>query len=546
MPVIVVALEGATANAYFSLAWMVALPLFAVSASTGASLVVTASADEARLPTYARRVLIQTAAIVIPSALVLAVAASQVLTLFGDKYASHSATTLTLLALSAIPNVVNALSVSVYRVQRRMSRVVMLLGFQCGLALVLGIVLLEVIGIAGIGLAWLIAQSLVAVAVMVAEPHTLLGPPGTGGLGMAVRNWAANLGVLGLLLRLRRGPANLRRARAARHLAPKIVASIPQGLNGDQPATWTPHRFLPTVSDVAVITVGPSGRAPQAVIKLPTSSSARGTLRREADVLAALNADPRLDDWRDVLPTVLAAGQVDDQPFLVQRMVPGVAASEMLGSAGVASRAVLTAAAVEIRGLHERTAVSAVVGPAALERWVNGPASLVHHVSAALVGRNTAKLAADRLSDELSGTLEGRRLPLSWIHGDYVPGNILVSPRDTSVVGIIDWELAGAADPPLLDVVSLLVTARAQRSHEELGQVVREYVTGAPWTEYEQDLIEAASLQRPGVGIDARTAVLLWWLRHVSGNLTKSTRYARSRLWARVCVWAVLDLFGPE
>jgi aminoglycoside phosphotransferase (APT) family kinase protein len=297
---------------------------------------------------------------------------------------------------------------------------------------------------------------------------------------------------------------------------------------------------------VAVITVGPSGQAPRAVIKLPTSSSARGTLRREEDVLAALNADPRLDDWRGVLPNVLATGHVGDKPYVVQRMVSGVAASEIVGRSGVQSRAVLTGAVAEIGGLHARTAVPAFVDRAALERWVHGPALLARDVSAKLVGRKTAKLATDRLADELRGKLEGRTLPVSWIHGDFVPSNIVVSAGGTSVVGIIDWELAGGADPPLLDVVSLLVTTRAQQRDGELGQVVRECATGAPWTEFEQDLIQAASLRLPGKGVDSRAAILLWWLRHVSGNLTKSTRYARSRLWARRCVWDVLDVFGPE
>jgi O-antigen/teichoic acid export membrane protein len=173
MPVIIVAVEGATANAYFSLAWMIALPLYAVAASTGSSLVVTASRDEQNLPSYARQVLTQTAAIVIPLALVLAATAPLVLRLFGAEYGEHSSTTLVLLALSAIPNIVNMLYVSVYRVQRRMSRVVMVLGVLCGLAMVLGIVLLATMGVTGVGLAWLLAQGTVAAILMATEPHAL-------------------------------------------------------------------------------------------------------------------------------------------------------------------------------------------------------------------------------------------------------------------------------------------------------------------------------------------------------------------------------------
>ena len=45
----------------------------------------------------------------------------------------------------------------------------------------------------------------------------------------------------------------------------------------------------------------------------------------------------------------------------------------------------------------------------------------------------------------------------------------------------------------------------------------------------------------PGDAIDVRAAVLLCWLRHVSANLEKSTRYARHYLWLRANVLSVLD-----
>jgi O-antigen/teichoic acid export membrane protein/thiamine kinase-like enzyme len=545
MPVIVTAIEGATANAYFSLAWLIALPLFAVSGNTGASLVVTGSGDEARLPLYARRVLIQTAAIVIPVALVLAVASSFVLSVFGAKYAANGSATLTLLALSAIPNVVNALYVSVYRVQRRMSRVVTLLGFQCGTALALGIVLLEVIGIAGIGIAWLVAQSVVAATLLLVEPRALLSSPEGGRSSGSLGKRAADLGLLDVLVRLRHGPANLRRSQEARRLAPKILASIPRGLDGERPSGWTQCTFLPTVSDMAVIMVGPPGQTPRAVIKLPTTALARAALRRESDVLSALKSDDRLGYWRDVLPTVLASGQIEDRPFVVQWRFPGVPASRMVESADGGRRA-LTAATATIAELHRHTASSTTVEADALQRWVDGPAFLAREVGATFTGRAAAKMATDRMAAELHDALGGRAVPLGWTHGDFVPSNVLMSTWGASVLGVVDWELAGPADLPPLDVVALLLSTRAQQRRQQLGQVVRECVTGAPWTKFEQGLLDSASSRLPGAAVDSRTLVLLWWLRHVAGNLTKSTRYARSRLWAQWNVLPVLDVFEPR
>jgi hypothetical protein len=48
----------------------------------------------------------------------------------------------------------------------------------------------------------------------------------------------------------------------------------------------------------------------------------------------------------------------------------------------------------------------------------------------------------------------------------------------------------------------------------------------------------------PPPTVDSRTLVLLWWLRHVAGNLTKSTRYGRRGLWARWNIQTVLDTLG--
>jgi O-antigen/teichoic acid export membrane protein/aminoglycoside phosphotransferase len=532
MPLLVVALKGATANAYFSLAWMIALPLFAISASTGAVLVVAASRDEARLSGYARRVLIQTCAIVVPLALVLALSAPWLLDLFGPQYAAHSHTTLSLLALAAIPNAVTAIYVSAYRVQRRMSAVVMLLASLCGLVLGLGVALMELLGIAGIGLAWLIAESLVAAVLLVVDASRE-----TGGVSL---NLAADLGLLRLLARVRRGPAAWRRARETTRLAPKVLACLPPDLYTDPPASWAANRCLTTVSDMSVITVGPSGLSPTAVIKLPATPLAVRSLRREREVLAAFHADARLRGWCRILPTVLAEGELAGRAYLVEQMLPGVPATGIKQD-DAQTTALLTTAAAAIGELHRRTARAAAVDSAMFERWIDGPALVVRGVGATAAGDGRA---IDRLTAELHAALDGRTLPLSWVHGDFVLSNILVSADGTAVLGIVDWELAAAKDVPSIDLVSLLVSARAQRQRREVGHVVRELVNGGPWTESEQALLDSGELGRPSETVDTRTLVLLWWLRHVAGNLTKSTRYGRRGLWARWNIQTVLDTLG--
>jgi aminoglycoside phosphotransferase (APT) family kinase protein/O-antigen/teichoic acid export membrane protein len=547
MPVLVVALEGGTANAYFALAWMIALPLYGVTTNTGASLVVTASRDEPGLPTYARRVLIQTAALVVPLALGLALAAPEVLRLFGAQYAEHSHVTLSLLALSAIPNTVTALYVSVYRVQRRMSLVVMLLGALCGLVLGLGVTFLQLFGIAGVGLAWLIAESLVAAVLLLVEPGALWpsargrSPAGARPARLAemLRNLAADLRVLGLLVPLRGGRGSRRRAREAKRMTPEILSRVPPIRDEEPPTSWSRHRVLTSVSDMSVMTVGSSGQAPRAVVKLPATELAVRSLRREREVLAALRGDARLREWCGVLPTMLAEGELAGRPYVVQRMLPGVPASRMVASDQGAWR-VLTAAASTIRELHRRTAAPAVIDEAVLQHWVDCPARIVRDGDAQ-AGRGAADVAMDRLVDELHGALAGRTLQLGWVHGDFVPSNILVRADGQAVSGIVDWELAACGGLPSIDVVALLLATRAQRQRRELGRVVRELMSGAPWTAYEWALLDSGCADLPGGRLESRTLVLLWWLQHVAANMTKSTRYDRSGLWARWNIRGVLD-----
>jgi aminoglycoside phosphotransferase (APT) family kinase protein len=147
---------------------------------------------------------------------------------------------------------------------------------------------------------------------------------------------------------------------------------------------------------------------------------------------------------------------------------------------------------------------------------------------------------------ELRDALAGRRVAVSWVHGDFVPGNILVDPVARRVTGIVDWELARPADLPLVDVATVLLAARMQMSRDELGRVVCDFLAGGRWSAEEERLLDEAGAGLPGEPIDARALVLLCWLRHVSGNLAKASGYARHERWVRGNVAPVAEaVAGP-
>src|SRR6185312_2713223 len=68
--------------------------------------------------------------------------------------------------LSAIPFIINSLYATIARIQRRMSAVVTLALISCALILGLSHVLLRVYGITGVGLTWLVSQTLIAAVLL--------------------------------------------------------------------------------------------------------------------------------------------------------------------------------------------------------------------------------------------------------------------------------------------------------------------------------------------------------------------------------------------
>lgn len=174
-PLIVLGRLGGAAAAYFSLAWVIAYTLYLLSLNMGSSLIVESATAPERLVANCRRVLRHTGTLLVGCVAVLFALAPLILRVFGADYSRQGTTLLRLLLLSALPNLVVEVAVCACRAQRRMMTVVWVLAALCSLVLVLMIVLLPVMGVAGAGAAWLIAQCVVA-AVLLSRRSLWLGP----------------------------------------------------------------------------------------------------------------------------------------------------------------------------------------------------------------------------------------------------------------------------------------------------------------------------------------------------------------------------------
>ena len=109
-----------------------------------------------------------------------------------------------------------------------------------------------------------------------------------------------------------------------------------------------------------------------------------------------------------------------------------------------------------------------------------------------------------------------------------------------TLTGIVDWDRAAAEELPLHDLVHLLLSTRGLVQQRDLGEIVRALLEGEHWTAPERALLEAAEHALPGSVVQERAMVLLSWLRHITGNLAKSSRYRRNVLWLSRNVEAVL------
>jgi O-antigen/teichoic acid export membrane protein len=169
MPIVVTSVAGATVNAYYALAWAVALPMYVFAASIGISLVLHGTHDPAALSELTRKAARQGAAVLLPGVALIVAFAPIVLSLFGPAYEREGTTLLRLLCLGALPYFVLALSVSVARVHRHMRPATIALVAQAVLTLGLTAPLIHAAGVTGAGIAWLTSQCVVAAGLLAAR-----------------------------------------------------------------------------------------------------------------------------------------------------------------------------------------------------------------------------------------------------------------------------------------------------------------------------------------------------------------------------------------
>jgi hypothetical protein len=164
LPVMVVLRLGVTQNAYFYITEMVGGAFFMVSPSVASAVFAEGVRARSDLRSVVAKALRVIGVMLAPAMAVMILCGKLILRLFGVSYAAAGYGLLILLAISALPDAVSNVAVVICRVTRR-------LGYSTALNLGLLVMtlggawfLMPSLGIMGVGVAWLGAQTIGAIA----------------------------------------------------------------------------------------------------------------------------------------------------------------------------------------------------------------------------------------------------------------------------------------------------------------------------------------------------------------------------------------------
>ncbi|OBG29099.1 hypothetical protein A5672_03460 [Mycobacterium alsense] len=278
------------------------------------------------------------------------------------------------------------------------------------------------------------------------------------------------------------------------------------------------------VGDTAVVLPSPEHGPPEAVLKVGRGPLKAATLRIQRRVLDELSIHQGLDDqWREIVPRILAFDERADTTVSVETYRPGIALADVLARRPNRLEELTAAALRAIAPLHRGTATSVVVDNVCLlRRWVVEPLAGLMDMCRRLDPDLVSEV--DRLGTMLRQALVGWRLPVSWTHGDYTPAKVRVAGVRGPVTGIVDWGGARPGQPAFIDEYLMILSASCLVEQTDISALVADRLLAGGLSDRERSALRAAhDRSYAGTGhrqrerIDERVAILLTWLHHAAG-----------------------------
>jgi hypothetical protein len=569
-PLLVLKYSGRTEAASYSIAWIIAAPIFLSSRMIANRVLDGLPAGSGRLPARTIESLLSGGMIQLLTVALLIVAAPYVMALFHLDQNVDGTALLRMLLLASLPWAVVVFHVEAMRRQERRAAAVCSGAALLVAALAAGIPLTKAFGGWGMASAWLAVQSAAALSIC-GLIMARLGRDGIIDLALVAGSAVAR----GVAAMPHFGHHSRTAADPDRNMAGLLAAT---GVAGAK--NWRALHTVPTLSDVSTVFLGNPRQGPagqplpfrpdraSALLKTPFTPDGAAALERYMSRLAQVRSDPRLSNWDVQLPEILAAEDRGDGIRLIERVVRGDEGRDVLSRPEARASAMPAALRVAAE-LHRLTACHAVIDEDWIGRWIAAPVNALRRPVLTLMTEQQRQAALTRLFEEQWRFWRDREVPLGWSHGDLSPGNILFrvrrqnpgqnagAPRRPAgtrfeVEGLIDWDMAQPDSPSAFDAFHLLLTTRSLVTGDGLGRIVRDMLVNprfqddelqwlASSTESDRDLM--TWFTDPYL---ARHMCGLVWLQHVNGNMLKSASFVGRRLWASSNVERVLDVFLRE
>lgn len=176
LPLLVVAMLGSAANAYFYIPFTIVVAFNMLFYAASTSLVVEGAMAEDRIRVLAAKLARHLVVVLVPGTVVIIAAAPLIMLPFGADYVHESTSVLRILACACVFRAISILYIAIARLHGQGLRILAVEGLQMALLLGGAIALADPLGLDGVALAWLASIAVVALAVLPSLARHLRAP----------------------------------------------------------------------------------------------------------------------------------------------------------------------------------------------------------------------------------------------------------------------------------------------------------------------------------------------------------------------------------